>query len=130
MHEKFMAQAIQLAEDNAAQGKQPYGAVLVKDGEVIAVGVNEVEATFDPTAHAETLAVKEACQKLKTFDLSGYIMYASGEPCPMCLGTMYLTNISEVYYATPCVPGGLSAAIYEELKLPQAKRTMMQIRKL
>ncbi len=125
-----MAQAIQLAEDNAAQGKQPYGAVLVKDGEVIAVGVNEVEATFDPTAHAETLAVKEACQKLKTFDLSGYIMYASGEPCPMCLGTMYLTNISEVYYATPCVPGGLSAAIYEELKLPQAKRTMMQIRKL
>ncbi|WP_342558946.1 nucleoside deaminase [Metasolibacillus sp. FSL K6-0083] len=130
MHEKFMAQAIQLAEDNAAQGKQPYGAVLVKDGEVIAVGVNDVEATFDPTAHAETLAVKEACQKLKTFDLSGYIMYASGEPCPMCLGTMYLTNISEVYYANPCVPGGLSAAIYEELKLPQAKRTMMQIRKL
>lgn len=77
-----MAQAIQLAEDNVAQGKQPYGAVLVKDGEVIAVGVNDVEATFDPTAHAETLAVKEACQKLKTFDLSGYIMYASGGALP------------------------------------------------
>ncbi|WP_042473016.1 nucleoside deaminase [Bacillus ndiopicus] len=130
MHEKFMAQAIKLAEDNAARGKQPFGAVLVKDGEVVAVGVNEVEATFDPTAHAETLAVKEACQKLKTFDLSGYVMYASGEPCPLCLGTMYLTKISEVYYANPCAPGGLSASIYEELKLPQAQRTMMKISKL
>lgn len=130
MHEKFMAQAIQLAQDNAAQGKQAYGAVLVKDGEVIAVGVNDVEATFDPTAHAETLAVKETCQKLQTLDLSGYIMYASGEPCPMCLATMYMANISEVYYANPCVPGGLSAAIYEELKLPKTERTMLQIRQL
>lgn len=80
MHKQFMSQAIKLAEENAAQGKQPFGAVLVKDGEVVATAVNNVEATFDPTAHAETLAVKEACQKLQTFDLSGMVMYASGEP--------------------------------------------------
>ncbi|WPK11028.1 nucleoside deaminase [Lysinibacillus louembei] len=130
MHKQFMAQAIKLAEENAAQGKQPFGAVLVKDGEVVATAVNNVEATLDPTAHAETLAVKEACQKLQTFDLSGMVMYASGEPCPMCLGTMYLTNITEVYYANACHPEGLSASIYAELKLPQAERKLLQIKQL
>ena len=88
-NEKFMRMAIELAVENVKNGGGPFGAVIVKDDEVIATGVNRVTANHDPTAHAEVSAIRTACQKLKTFDLSGSTIYTSCEPCPMCLGAIY-----------------------------------------
>ncbi|MGG0186764.1 nucleoside deaminase, partial [Bacillus rhizoplanae] len=84
-HEEFMKLAIELAYDNTKNKKgKPFGAVLVKDGEIVATGVNDVLKTHDPTAHAELLAIRQACRTLGTSDLSDCKLYASGEPCPMC----------------------------------------------
>lgn len=130
MHEKFMTLAKEIAEKNAQLGKQAYGAVLVKDGEIIATAANEVEAALDPTAHAETLAVKEACKKLGTLDLKGATMYASGHPCPMCLGAMYLVNIDDVYYANAYTKDSLTSKVYEELKQNPENRTLMSLKQL
>src|SRR5690625_4017791 len=97
--DQFMERAIELALKNVREGGDPFGAVLVKDGDVIAEGVNESHLHYDVSGHAELLAIKRAQQKLQTNDLSGYTMYASGEPCPMCLSAMYFTGITEVFYA-------------------------------
>lgn len=95
-----MRLAIQLAEQNVAQAqRQPFGAVVVKDGKVIAKSANKVIAHNDPTAHAEVAAIRLACKKLKTFDLAGAVMYTSCEPCPMCLSAIYWANISRIYYS-------------------------------
>ncbi|MGK9983419.1 nucleoside deaminase, partial [Salmonella enterica subsp. enterica] len=80
------------------QGK-PFGAVIVKDGQIVATGVNDVLATHDPTAHAEMQAIREASRLLGKTDLSDCHLYASGEPCPMCLGAIYWSQIKDVYYA-------------------------------
>ena len=96
--EELMRKAIQLSDENVANGGGPFGAVIVKDGEVIATGVNRVTANHDPTAHAEVSAIRSACQKLGTFDLRGCEIYTSCEPCPMCLGAIYWARIGKIYY--------------------------------
>jgi len=99
-HEKFMQIAIQLSEQNVLQSLgTPFGAVVVKDGKLVAKSANKVSATNDPTAHAEVAAIRLACKKLKTFDLSGCVIYTSCEPCPMCLGAIYWAKVEMIYYA-------------------------------
>ena len=95
----WLGQAIALAQDNVAAGGWPFGAVIVRDGAVIATGVNEVLANGDPTAHAEMLAIREACRVLKDVDLAGAVLYASCEPCPMCLAAIRWAGLTEIVYA-------------------------------
>ena len=96
----YMRRAIRLAEDNAASGNGgPFGAVIVKDGKVVAEGSNTVTVDNDPTAHAEVTAIRRACAVLGTFDLSGCELYTSCEPCPMCLAACYWAHVSKVFYA-------------------------------
>lgn len=94
----FMRQAIALSVENVKNGGGPFGAVIVKDGEVVATGVNRVTANCDPTAHAEVSAIRAACQTLGTFDLEGCTIYTSCEPCPMCLGAIYWAHIDRMFY--------------------------------
>lgn len=99
-HEKFMRMAIELSEYNVQQGHGgPFGAVIVKDGMVIARSANRVVPQNDPTAHAEVSAIRLACQELQSFNLSGCDIYTSCEPCPMCLGAIYWARIDNIYYA-------------------------------
>lgn len=98
--DKFMNEAIRLAEMNMEQGHGgPFGCVIVKNGEIIASAFNEVLITNDPTAHAEIVAIRRACNKLKSFQLDGCEIYTSCEPCPMCLGAIYWCRPEKVYYA-------------------------------
>lgn len=125
----FMERAVELALSNVKHGGQPFGAVLVKDGEVVAEGVNELHHTYDISAHAELVAIRQAQQKLQTNDLSGYTMYASGEPCPMCLTAMYFASIDKVYYCASVEDAaevGLTTSekIYEDLQKPKAERSL------
>lgn len=100
MNEKFMKRAIELARFHMLKGDGgPFGAVIVKDGKIIAEGWNRVTSTNDPTAHAEVCAIREACGKLQNFDLSGAELYTSCEPCPMCLSAVYWARLSRVFYA-------------------------------
>jgi len=124
----FLCQAIELARDNVRKGGRPFGAVLVKDGAVIALGINEIHTTQDPTTHAELQAIRAASRALGSPRLDGCVIYASGQPCSMCLSAMYLTGIREVTYTysnedgEPC---GLStAAIYAELAKPLAHQSL------
>ena len=94
----FMREAIRLANESVERGGGPFGAVIVKDGEVVAGNSNSVTIDNDPTAHAEVNTIREACRKLRTFDLSGCTIYTSCEPCPMCLGAIMWANIGDVYY--------------------------------
>lgn len=96
---KFMQLAIDISKVSVRNGGGPFGAVIVKDGEIISGSNNKVTINNDPTAHAEVMAIREACQKLQTFDLSGCELYASCEPCPMCLSAMYWAHIDHYYYA-------------------------------
>ncbi|MBP5688261.1 MAG: nucleoside deaminase [Muribaculaceae bacterium] len=96
---KFIKMACELASDNIDNGGGPFGAVIVKDGEVVATGCNRVTATNDPTAHAEINAIREACNKLENFKLDDCVIYSSCEPCSMCLSAIYWAGISKVYYA-------------------------------
>lgn len=132
MQNPFMARAIQLALENVASGRGgPFGAVIVKDGAAIAEGSNRVTATNDPTAHAEMLAIRAACAKLGAFDLQGYEIYASCEPCPMCLGAIYWARLSRVYFAAADADaanaGFDDSSIYRELSLPRAQRKIPMI---
>lgn len=94
----FMQQAIDLSIENVQNGGGPFGAVIVKDGEVVATGVNRVTANCDPTAHAEVSAIRAACQKIQNFNLEGCTIYTSCEPCPMCLSAIYWAGIGRVFY--------------------------------
>lgn len=96
--EKFMQQAIQISIDNIANGGGPFGAVIVKNGEVVASGANRVVPDNDPTAHAEVSAIRQACKNLGTFNLEGCTIYSSCEPCPMCLSAIYWSRISRLCY--------------------------------
>lgn len=97
---EFMMLAIKLAEENVNSGKgSPFGSVIVRNNQIIAATANTVTATNDPTAHAEIAAIRIACEKLKTSNLEGCEIYASCEPCPMCLGAIYWTKIDKIYYA-------------------------------
>src|ERR1700722_16757135 len=120
MHNPFMARAIQLSIDNVHSGRGgPFGAVVVKNNKVIAEGTNQVTTTNDPTAHAEVLAIREACKNLGIFHLEGCDIYASCEPCPMCLGAIYWARLSKVYFANLAADasriGFDDSAIYREL---------------
>ncbi|WP_199757027.1 nucleoside deaminase [Pedobacter sp. KBW06] len=128
-HEKFMKLAIALSEKNVTGGLGgPFGAVVVKDGKIIAKSGNKVTTTNDPTAHAEVSAIRLACKKLKTFDLSGCVVYTSCEPCPMCLSAIYWARIETIYYANTKVDaaniGFDDKFIYDEIEKPMAKRTL------
>ena len=125
---EFMREAIRLANQGVAQGGGPFGAVIVKDGEIIAGSSNSVTIDNDPTAHAEVNTIRKACQKLGTFDLSGCTIYTSCEPCPMCLGAIYWARIGKIFYGnTRKDARDIDFAddfIYEELDLPMEKRTV------
>ena len=127
--ERFLKQAVALAVDNVRTRRaRPFGALLVRDGEVVATGVNEVAATLDPTAHAEMQAIRAACRCTGALRLDGCVMFASGHPCPMCLTAMYLTGVRQVYCAFSLEAGepyGLSTAnIYSELAAAAAQRSV------
>ena len=98
-HEKFMRAAAALAEKNVADGTGgPFGAVIVHDGEIVGEGTNQVTSSNDPTAHAEVVAIREACAKLETFNLDGCVIYTSCEPCPMCLSAIYWARLDHIFY--------------------------------
>ena len=128
-NERFMKMAIALSEQNVTRSLGgPFGAVIVKDGKVIAKSANKVTTSNDPTAHAEISAIRLACRKLKTFDLSGCVIYTSCEPCPMCLGAIYWSRIEVIYYANTkrdaADIGFDDQFIYDELDLDMNKRTL------
>ncbi len=100
MHEKFMARAIEIAREAVdTPGTLPYGAVVVKDGEIIGEGLNRSTANCDPTSHGEVEAIRDACRRLSLTSLKGADLYTSGEPCSMCVATMYQVGIARLYYA-------------------------------
>ncbi|MGJ5820168.1 nucleoside deaminase [Paludibaculum fermentans] len=100
MHEDFLRRAIQLAVENVESGRGgPFGAVIVKDDVIVAEGANHVTTQNDPTAHAEVVAIREACRKLNTYELRGCEIFASCEPCPMCLSAIYWARLDSLYYA-------------------------------
>lgn len=99
-HEYFLAQAVKLSAKNVhTNAGGPFGAVIVQDGKIIARGVNQVTFRNDPTAHAEVVAIRRACKKLKTFELKNCILYTSCEPCPMCLASAYWARVDAIYFA-------------------------------
>jgi len=126
---EFMRQAIQLATDNVTSGRGgPFGAVVVKDGKVIATGANQVTTINDPTAHAEVIALRNACQALDSFKLDDCELYTSCEPCPMCLAAIYWARCKAIYYgcsaADAAQAGFDDQFLYEELKKPMRERMM------
>ena len=126
-HEKFMKLAIELSRSGMMQGKGgPFGCVIVKDGKIIGQGYNSVLDTIDPTAHAEIVAIRDACKKLGDFQLEGCDIYTSCEPCPMCLGAIYWARPARVFYANSkedaAKVGFDDQFIYEELDLPLSER--------
>lgn len=129
---RFLKRAAQLAIDNVREGKGgPFGAVVVKDGVVIAEGANAVTLTNDPTAHAEVLAIRAACRRLGLFELKGAELYTSCEPCPMCLGAIYWARVDRVYYAATqqeaSEAGFDDSFIYREIAVPPEARAIPMI---
>lgn len=124
--EDFLREAIRVASDNVASGGGPFGAIVVRNGEVVARAANRVTANNDPTAHAEVEAIREACRLLGTFQLHDCEIYCSSEPCPMCLGAVYWARPEAVYYANgrevALAAGFDDNHIYEEFLMPPAER--------
>ena len=123
-----MQRAIELSIKNLESGGGPFGAVVVKDNHIIGEGTNQVTSTNDPSAHAEVVAIREACRQLKCFQLKGCEIYTSCEPCPMCMALVYWAHLDKVYYANTAADaakiGFDDARIYQELKLPHAERSL------
>ena len=123
---RFLEMAAELAEKNIDNGGGPFGAVIVRNGEVVATGVNRVTADNDPTAHAEVNAIRQACQRESTFNLKGCVIYSSCEPCPMCLSALYWAGVSRIYYG--CTQEDAETVnisdrfIYRELEKPKCDR--------
>ena len=127
MSNAFMLRAIELSVANVRCGNGgPFAAVIVRNGEIVAEGMNQVTARNDPTAHAEVMAIRAACAKLGTFELTDCDLYSSCEPCPMCLGAIYWARLARVYYgntATDAAKIGFNDSfIYEQLKVPREER--------
>lgn len=126
--EELMRKAIELSLRNVAEGGGPFGAVIARNGEIVATGVNRVTSNCDPTAHAEVSAIRAAAKVLGTFDLSGCEIYTSCEPCPMCLGAIYWAHLDRMYYGNnqhdAAKIGFDDAFIYRELELPIADRRL------
>jgi len=128
--EEFMREAIRLSIENVESGNGgPFGAVIVKDGKIIARGVNNVTSHNDPTAHAEVTAIRNACKELGTFQLDGCEIYTSCEPCPMCLGAIYWARPDKMYFANTKKDAANiefdDQFIYEELEVPYASRKLV-----
>jgi tRNA(Arg) A34 adenosine deaminase TadA len=129
VQEEFMRRAISLATENVrSNAGGPFGAVIVKDGNIVGEGVNTVTATLDATAHAEVNAIRDACRKLNTFDLSDCELYTSCEPCPMCWAASYWAHIKTIYYGNTSEDAAripfADAFLYEQLTLPREKRVI------
>jgi guanine deaminase len=125
----FMEKAIALATENVTSGGGgPFGAVIVRDGEIVATGANLVTATNDPTAHAEVVAIRNACAALASFQLSGCHIYTSCEPCPMCLAAIYWARCAAIFYgscaADAAAAGFDDAFLYEQMNRPMDQRTI------
>ena len=131
---KFMREAIRLSMENVQSGNGgPFGTVIVKNGKIIATGVNEVTKSNDPTAHAEMIAIRNACEKLNSFQLDGCDIYCSCEPCPMCLGAIYWARPKSIYFANSKKDAAEinfdDNVIFQEIKLPihERKLTITQL---
>ncbi|MCP4460997.1 MAG: nucleoside deaminase [Cytophagales bacterium] len=127
--EKFMREAIRLSIENVESGNGgPFGAVVVKNGEIIASAANEVTTSNDPTAHAEVVAIRRACEKLGTFQLDDCEIYCSCEPCPMCLGAIYWARPKKIFYANTKADAADikfdDNFIYQEIELPVNQRKL------
>ncbi|MDE0588212.1 MAG: nucleoside deaminase [Candidatus Marinimicrobia bacterium] len=126
---KFMREAIRLSMENVQSGNGgPFGTVIVKNGKIIATGVNEVTKSNDPTAHAEMIAIRNACEKLNSFQLDGCDIYCSCEPCPMCLGAIYWARPKSIYFANSKKDAAEinfdDNVIFQEIKLPIHERKL------
>lgn len=123
-----MQTAIDISVENVRNGGGPFGAVVVRNGEIVATGANRVTANNDPTAHAEVSAIREACRKLGTFRLSDCVIYTSCEPCPMCLSAIYWSGINTIYYGNTAADAAdidfSDRSIYEEIGRPMSERTI------
>lgn len=126
-HQQFMTSAIEQSQNGMKNNEGgPFGAIVVKDGKIVGVGNNKVTSSNDPTAHAEVVAIRDACKNLNTFQLDGCILYTSCEPCPMCLGAIYWARPDKVYYANTREDaahiGFDDDFIYSEINLPMGER--------
>ena len=130
MNKAFMREAIRISIDKMRRNEGgPFGAVIAQNGRIIARGWNRVPSTNDPTAHAEVVAIRLACRRLKTFHLSDCDLYTSCEPCPMCLAAAYWARVRRIYYANTCKDatdaGFKDDLIYQELRRPIPRRKLM-----
>jgi guanine deaminase len=132
MQPSLLRQAIEVAVENVRRGGGPFGALVVKDGIVIATGANQVTRSNDPTAHAEIVAIREACRVLGDFQLAGCDVYTSCEPCPMCLGAIYWARPARVFFAAShddaAAAGFDDSFIYSQIQLPHSERSIPMIR--
>jgi len=132
-HDRFMRRAVELSREGMRDGcGGPFAAVVVLDGRIVGEGTNRVTSSNDPTAHAEVVAIREACRTLGTYSLQGADLYASCEPCPMCLAATYWAHISRVFYANTTQDaaeiGFDDKAIYHELSLDPSARSLPHVR--
>jgi guanine deaminase len=132
MNNPFMARAIQLSIDGVRSGRGgPFGAVVVREGKIVGEGQNQVTSANDPTAHAEVLAIRQACASLGVFQLTDCELYTSCEPCPMCLGAIYWARLSRIYFANTAEDaaqvGFDDSLLYSELKKPHLQRRIPAI---
>lgn len=135
MHPEFLREAIRLSmaaiQDNEGG---PFGAIIVRDGQIVGRGRNRVTSANDPTAHAEVMAIRDACRRAKSFSLVGCEIYCSCEPCPMCLAAIYWSRLDRIYYAATC--GDAAAAgfddrqFYRELARPADQRSVPMVQAL
>jgi tRNA(Arg) A34 adenosine deaminase TadA len=126
-HEEYMRRAIELSRERMRMGEGgPFGAVIVRDGEILGEGWNEVTSHNDPTAHAEIVAIRAACEKVSDFALDDAVIYTSCEPCPMCLAAIYWARIEKIYYANTAADAAEidfdDEYIYEEISRPMMER--------
>lgn len=125
----FLREAIRLSiEKMEANEGGPFGAIVVRNGEIIGKGWNQVTSTNDPTAHAEVVAIRDACSHLKTYSLAGCEIYSSCEPCPLCLAAIYWSRLDAIYYAATCddaaAAGFDDRQFYEEIRKPAGDRSI------
>ena len=135
MHKRFLREAIRLSIDKMEAGEGgPFGALVVREGQVVGRGWNRVTSTNDPTAHAEIVAIRDACARLGTFSLEECELYASCEPCPMCLATLYWARIERLYYAATredaAGAGFDDSRIYDEIALRPPARSVLAVQDL
>lgn len=128
LDEEYLRGALRLAEESAASGGGPFGAVIVRDAVVLGTGVNDVVGAADPTAHAEVVAIRDACRRLGTHELTGATVYASCEPCPMCLAAGWWARVDGIVFSADrhqaAAAGFDDAAVYAEVAAPLGERTL------